>query len=154
MLGSYSVGMRSIITVRDLKLTIREGTLPWDESARYNTVDVVLDGKNLVEWLRPYTPAGTDPPEYLGHPIGTDMTALLLGLRPEDDFDARTALLGCTCTDIGCGALLTRIDIDPDTVTWSDFTRARGPQLDYDGLGLRFDRSTYMKALTEFEQGT
>ena len=71
--------MRPFITVRDLELRIREGTLPWDDSVRYDTVALILDGKDLVEWLRPHAPPGIDPPEYLGHPTGTNMTELLLG---------------------------------------------------------------------------
>lgn len=140
------------IIVRHLALRVREGTLPWDESVRYDTVDLELDGKDLVALLGRYAPAGTDPHGYLGHPVETGMTKLLLGECLEEEFGGRTALLGCTCTTIACGALLARIDIYPDRVTWSDFTRAGGPHLDYDWLELEFDRKAYMQALTEFEQ--
>ncbi|QFG68402.1 hypothetical protein [Ornithinimicrobium pratense] len=144
--------MRStFITVRDLELRIAEGTLPWTESVRYDTVDLILDGKNLVNWLRPHAEPGIEPPEYLGHPIGTNMTALLLGQCPEDE-SGRTALLGCTCTVIGCGPLLARIEVGSETVTWSHFER--GPGEEYDGLELQFDRDTYMDALTRYEETT
>lgn len=144
--------MRStFITVRDLELRVMEGTLPWDESIRYDTVDLVLDGKNLVDWLLPYTLPGVERPDYLGHPVGTDMTELLLGQCPEDE-SGRTALLGCTCTVIGCGPLLARIEVGSDTVTWSHF--GRGPGEEYEWLELQFDRDTYMGALTRFEETT
>ena len=145
--------MRStFITVRDLELKIAQGTLPWDESIRYDTVDIILDGKNVVDWLHPYARPGIDPPEYLGHPVGTNMTQLLLGQRHEDESGRRTALLGCTCTVIGCGPLLARIDIGSETVTWSHF--GRGPGEEYDWLELQFDRDTYMDALTKYEEAT
>ncbi|WP_238330550.1 hypothetical protein, partial [Ornithinimicrobium kibberense] len=92
-----------------------------------------------------------DPPEYLGHPTGTNMTELLLGQRPEDE-SGRTALLGCTCTVIGCGPLLARIEVGSETVTWSHF--GRGPGEEYDWLELQFTRTTYMDALTSYEQTT
>ena len=81
------------ITVRHLALRVREGTLPWDESVRYDTVDLELDGKDLVALLGRYAPAGTDPHGYLGHPVETDMTKLLLGECLEEEFGGRTALL-------------------------------------------------------------
>ena len=143
--------MRQFITVRDLELRIREGTLPWDDSVRHDTVALILDGKDLVEWLRPHAPPGIDPPQYLGHPTGTNMTELLLGQRPEDK-SGRTALLGCTCTVIGCGPLLTRIEVGSETVTWSHF--GRGPGEEYDWLELQFTRNTYMDALSNYEQTT
>ncbi|AXH95177.1 hypothetical protein [Ornithinimicrobium avium] len=142
---------RPFITVRNLELRIREGTLPWDESVSYDTVDLILDGKNLVEWLRPYAPPGLDPPEYLGHRFGTNMTELLLGRGPVDA-SGRAALLGCTCSDINCGPLLVLIDVEPETVTWSHF--GRGPDIEYDWLELQFDRDTYVMALTKYEQTT
>lgn len=143
--------MRPFITVRDLELRIREGTLPWDDSVRYDTVALILDGKDLVEWLRPHAPPGIDPPEYLGHPTGTNMSELLLGQGPEDE-SGRTALLGCTCTVIGCGPLLARIEVGSETVTWSHF--GRGPGEEYDWLELQFTRDTYMDALTNYEETT
>ncbi|WP_192498730.1 hypothetical protein [Ornithinimicrobium pratense] len=112
-------------------------------------VDIIVDGKNLVDWVRPHVPPGFKLPEFLGHPIGTNMTELLLGHRPEDE-SGRTALLGCTCTVIGCGPLLAHIEVGSETVTWSDFGPGCGA--DYEGLELQFDRDTYMDALTRYEQ--
>lgn len=142
---------KTVVKVRDLELRIAEGTHPGDESKRYDTVDLIVDGKNLVDWVRPYVPPGFRPPEFLGRPTGTNMARVLLGQRPEDQ-SGRTALLGCTCGIVGCGPLLARIEVGSDTVTWSDFGPGFGA--DYEGLELQFDRDTYMDALAKYEQTT
>lgn len=142
---------KTLITVRELELRIAEGTHPGDDTRRYDTVDIIVDGKNLVDWVRPYIPPGFTPREFLGRSTSTNMTTVLLGQRPEDQ-SGRTALLGCTCGIVGCGPLLARIEVDSDTVTWSDFGPGYGA--DYEGLELQFDRDTYMDALTRYEQAT
>ncbi|MFK5584225.1 hypothetical protein [Serinicoccus sp. LYQ131] len=142
---------KTVVTVRDLELRITEGTHPGDDTRRYDTVDIIVDGKNLVDWVRPHIPSGFKPREFLGRSTQTNMTRVLLGQRPEDQ-SGRTALLGCICGIVGCGPLLARIEVGSDTVTWSDFGPGYGA--DYEGLELQFDRDTYMKALTKYEQTT
>lgn len=142
---------KTVIKAQDLELRITEGTHPWDESKRYDTVDIIVDGKDLLEWIRPHVPPGSRLSDHLGRPSGTNMAKFLLGRRPHDHL-GRTALLGCTCTIVGCGPLLARIEVGSDTVTWSDFGPGYGA--DYEGLELQFDRDTYMDALTRYEQAT
>lgn len=151
------------ITIRRLELRVREGAVPWDEETAYPTVDLILDGRDLRDWVRTVLPAGEEEVPYLGHHVDADLRALLLGRwsgdGPSDgsgfseDFDGRVALLGCTCTVIGCGPLVARITVDEEagTVTWSEFSRYRGPHVDYDPLGLEFDLAGYLRAIEEFE---
>ncbi|QFG68410.1 hypothetical protein [Ornithinimicrobium pratense] len=142
---------KTVIKARDLELQITKGTHPGEESRRYDTVDILVDGKNLVDWVRTYLPPGFKPREFLGRSIGTDMTGVLLGQQTEDQ-SGRTAILGCTCGIVGCGPLLARIEVGSDTVTWSDFGPGYGA--DYEGLEFQFDRDAYMDALTRYEQTT
>ncbi|MGO0576764.1 hypothetical protein [Ornithinimicrobium panacihumi] len=150
------------ITIRQLELRVRDGAVPWEEDTPYPTVDLVLDGRDLRDWVRTVLPAGAEDVPYLGHPVDADLRSLLLGRwsgdGPSDgsgfgeDFDGRVALLGCTCTVIGCGPLVARITVDEDagTVTWSDFSRYRGPHVDYDPLELRFELGAYERAIEDF----
>lgn len=142
---------KTVVTVRDLELRITQGTHPGDDTRRYDTVDIIVDGKNLVDWVPSHVPPEFKMPEFLGRPAETNMTMVLLGQRPEDQ-SGRTALLGCICGIIGCGPLLARIEVGSDTVTWSDFGPGYGA--DYEGLEFTFDRDTYMDALAKFEQTT
>lgn len=143
------------VTVRRLELRVREGTLPWDETTPCPTVDLVLDGRDLQGWLAPHLPREhRDTGGYLGHPVGADLRALLLGRWSGDGdeaFEGRTALLGCTCTVIGCSPLVARITLTDETVTWSEFSRYRGPHFDYEPLELQFERSAYEAAISDYE---
>ena len=142
------------ITIRQLELRVREGTLPWDEGTAYPTVDLVLDGRDLQDWVRTVLPAGADDSPYLGHPADADLRALLLGGWSGDsheEFEGRTALLGCTCTVIGCSPLVARIDVGEETVTWSEFSRFRGPHVEYEPLELVFRRDAYEQAISGYE---
>ncbi|NED97807.1 hypothetical protein G1H11_21135 [Phytoactinopolyspora alkaliphila] len=141
------------ITIQRLELRVRPGHLPWDSSRRYDTVDFLLDGRDLQEWLKRWTPPehrGVDG--YLGHPVGTDVDELLAGRWSGDaeGFGGRTALLGCQCTEIGCGPLVCTIQIDRSAVTWSEFSRFRGPTFDYEPVEFEFERHMYDQAIEQF----
>ena len=69
--------------------------------------------------------------------------------------DGRTALLVCSeCADLGCGAVLARIDVTDRAVVWSDFVFAN----DYEPADtepipvdpLTFDKAQYQGALAPF----
>lgn len=141
------------VTIRELELRVREVSLPWDEGRALPTVDLILDGRDLQDWQRPLAPAAHREHEYVGHPVGADLRALLIGTWSGDgeDFDGRTALLGCTCRVIGCSPLLARVEVGDDTVTWSGFANYRGPGFAYDPVELEFDRTAYEKAIQAFE---
>ncbi len=161
--GSVAIIARMPIhTIRRLDLRARPGTLPWDESHAYATVDLVLDGRNLVDWLAPIEIAERGEAvsgratEYLGHPVSADLRGLLRGTwsgDPFEDFDGRVALLGCTCTVIGCGPLCARIDAGPDWVTWTDLVRYRGyGGFDYGDIAFRFPAAAYAASLDRWER--
>ncbi|MCE1179096.1 MAG: hypothetical protein LWW86_08740 [Micrococcales bacterium] len=149
--------------IDSLELVVRGGSLPWDSGFSYPTVDLVLDGRPLQDWLSSVERAATgEARDYLGHPIGADMRALLMGewsgdgLGPgagdQEDFDGRTALLGCTCTVIGCGPLCARIVIEHGTVAWRQLVRYRGPYFDYGDLAFEFRRGTYESTVARWER--
>lgn len=144
------------ITIRQLELRVRQGTLPWDPggATAYPTVDLLLDGRDLQDWLRPLAPAGHREHAYLGHPVGADLRGLLTGTwsgEDGEDFEGRAALLGCTCTVVGCSPLVARVEVDDETVTWSGFANYRGPGFAYAPLELEFRRDAYERAIEEYE---
>lgn len=145
-----------------LELRVRPGVLPWDESHGYDTVDLVLDGRDLVDLVAPIEIAARGGKvrgrarEYLGHHVTDDLRGLLLGTWSGDsseDFDGRVALLGCVCTVIGCGPLCARIVVGRDWVTWTDLVRYRGyGGFEYGDIGFRFRSGAYAAALDRWER--
>ncbi|MGA9634715.1 MAG: hypothetical protein WBQ41_05670 [Solirubrobacterales bacterium] len=75
--------------------------------------------------------------------LGTPGTSLSPG--PGD----KTALLGCSCGEVGCSPLLARVTVDEDTVTWDEFEQPARPDWDYEGFSFTFARSQYEQALLE-----
>ncbi|MGA8219003.1 MAG: hypothetical protein WB771_10575 [Solirubrobacterales bacterium] len=75
--------------------------------------------------------------------LGTPGTSLSPG--PAD----KTALLGCSCGEVGCSPLLARVTVDEDTVTWDEFEQPARPDWDYEGFSFTFARSQYEQALLE-----
>lgn len=124
-----------------------------DPSRPWDTVDFVLDGRDLRDWLiRLAPPEGRDHGHYVGHHVSTDFRALLHGQGPDGahDDDGRTALLGCNCTIVDCGSLVCEIRLDSTTVTWSRFSLLRGPNFDYEPVEFAFGRPMYDDAMEEF----
>ncbi|XVX20277.1 hypothetical protein ACQP1U_18705 [Actinomycetota bacterium] len=142
-----------------LELRAGAGQLPWAGAPSYPTVEFVLDGRRLQDWVGR---AAAGSGDYLGHPIGIDVRALLMGewsgdgsgpgAGDHEDFDGRTALLGCTCGVIGCGPLCVRIAVEHGTVSWRDMVRYRGPHLDYGDLAFEFRRGAYESAIADWER--
>jgi hypothetical protein len=76
--------------------------------------------------------------------LGGTGTALSAG--PE----GKTALLCCSCGEVGCSPLLARVTVDDDTITWDEFEQPTRPDWDYNGFGpFTFARGQYEQALLE-----
>jgi hypothetical protein len=60
-----------------------------------------------------------------------------------------TVLLGCECGEPGCWPLMARIEVGPETVSYSDFTQPhRDERWSYDAMPvLTFEREQYEEAL-------
>jgi hypothetical protein len=136
-------------------------------------VDVAVDGVPLIERVRevelPYAEAEEieRAGEYPDSPPGTlsrELAGAYLALStnfawpsrhylgeplelPHGGDHGETMLLGCTCGINDCWALLARIALVDDTVTWSRF-RNNSRDWDLSGLGpFVFDRSQYEASL-------
>ncbi|WP_137120625.1 hypothetical protein [Segeticoccus rhizosphaerae] len=85
-------------------------------------LDFTANGDRLFETLAAYFP---QPPDYVGviqdaWPVET-VAAIerLLGQAPGDLPDGRVSLYVCPeCGDLGCGAITTRLSLEPETVSW------------------------------------
>jgi hypothetical protein len=71
--------------------------------------------------------------QWLGHP------------DPELVVDGHAAVLTCSCTAFGCGGMAARIELTPDTVTWSDFVDCSGTP--YPVRMFRFERGQYEREI-------
>lgn len=70
---------------------------------------------------------------------------------PADAWYDVPAILGCSCGQPGCAAVLVHIDVTPDAVLWSDLKRDR----DKGDLRLgpfRFDRRKYEAEVEKFRR--
>ena len=64
------------------------------------------------------------------------------------DVNGRVTLLRCACGEAGCWPLVARIEIEDETVRWSNFAQPHRPSWKYDSLGpFTFDRREYEAAL-------
>ncbi len=65
--------------------------------------------------------------------------------------DEKIALLICSvCGETGCWPLLARVQVNGDTIVWSDFEQPHRSQWRYDSLGpFVFDQAQYEAALSE-----
>jgi hypothetical protein len=62
--------------------------------------------------------------------------------------DGAVAVGACGCSSPGCDALLVKIEMTDEVVTWHHFRRHNRPAVRYTGLGpFRFERSDYEAAL-------
>ncbi|GAA0924935.1 hypothetical protein [Virgisporangium aurantiacum] len=143
------------------------------EPSRWPVVDIAVDGVSLIQRVRelelPYAeaeeierasefadlPPGTLAQELAGNymPLSTNFawpSRHFLGERlelPHGGDEGETMVLGCTCGINDCWALLTRVVLTEQTVTWSGF-RNNSRNWDLSGLGpLVFNRSQYEDSL-------
>lgn len=130
-------------------------------------VEIELDGVNLVELVRDFEmpmAAAEGAPSIAGGYVGIAAASHLppskhfLGIHsPPRREGAKTDILWCRdCGEAGCWPLLTRISVDNNRVTWSQFEQPyrsdNGVQTPwtYDDFGpFTFDRSQYESALNE-----
>jgi hypothetical protein len=127
-----------------------------------DAVDIFVNGRNLVQILREVElPFATRE----GKP---DLAGSYVGLRPaevflpssrllsgepmafgdHDDPEDKTAVLGCSCGEVGCWPFLVRIKLREDVVVWDGFEQPHRPAWRYDDLRpFVFDRRQYFSAL-------
>ncbi|MEV0331757.1 hypothetical protein [Nocardia sp. NPDC050717] len=64
----------------------------------------------------------------------------------------RTPVLACSCGELGCWPLLTRITRTGDLVVWDQFEQPHRPMRDYTTFGpFLFDRNRYDEAVEALE---
>ncbi|ONI79878.1 hypothetical protein ALI144C_24415 [Actinosynnema sp. ALI-1.44] len=69
---------------------------------------------------------------------------------PADATGPRTALLACSCGDVGCWPLLARVTTTDEVVIWDDFQQPHRRARDYTAFGpFQFDRDRYDVAVRE-----
>lgn len=122
---------------------------------------ILVNGKDLAELAgdveRPFASAEGHPEiagQYQGlawHEVAAPSRHLLgepLAWTMADE-NERVTLLGCECGEAGCWPLVARIELDDETVRWSNFAQPHRPTWRYDSLGpFTFDRRAYEEALT------
>jgi len=130
--------------VRD-ELQIRVAFQPrragWIDSRE---VSLIVNGRALLELtgggdLGGLSPAELPPSDHL---LGRPNEHLALA--------GRSALLICPeCGDLGCGAVLARIEVGPDVVTWTDLVHGNTLEPDHGPIACRFtfDRDAYERDL-------
>lgn len=66
--------------------------------------------------------------------------------------ELKTPVLACTCGEVGCWPLLTRIGMTGDLVVWDCFEQPYRTARDYTGFGpFLFDRDQYDKAVQKLD---
>lgn len=132
---------------------------------KYNTqrqreiADITVNGVSLIELVaeveRPFATEEGHPDmagQYQGLPADLAFLPSTYLLESEGE---KTALLICSCGEIGCWLLEARITVQKDVVIWSDLEQPhRGPNSHhhwrYDSFGpFVFDRQQYLSSLAE-----
>jgi hypothetical protein len=150
--------MTLLLTTR-IEFDIRLMPAPLDEpdAREYYVLDIVVDGRNLLEFLRdaemPFAVAEGHP-DLAGKYEALPAHLLLpkLGGKQAD----KISLYDCECGCFGCWPLLVRILLADEIVTWSEFEqphrgqRSRASWWRYEGLGpFTFSRKQYEEALAK-----
>lgn len=114
-------------------------------------LDFVVDGKSLRDIA--HEPGLVTELNRAWLHVASDAVQRLLGRASTEQLtDGRVMLLVCgECGDLGCGAITARLDVNDDSVTWSDFlyenTYADPAPVPSLLAAIRFDRSAYESAL-------
>lgn len=96
---------------------------------------------------RSFEPAGGYGGIVPGHVDLGPLDRYLLGGARAFTADGSIDVLGCLCGEWRCWPLVVRVDVDGDTVTWSDFQQTHRPDRDFRGLGpFTFDLAQYRSA--------
>ncbi len=115
-------------------------------SETYKTIDIYINGVNIVEMLRKYEKdfAGSIAGGYSGvdnyefHHIKEGKPR-----RKDGDFD----ILACECGELGCWNFVANIEETEDSVIWKNFKQPRR-DWDYSDFGpFVFDRKEYKKKI-------
>lgn len=124
-----------------------------------NLVIPIIDGKSLISVLKkfelPFAKreghlelAG----DYKGVPINyiESVSDYYLGLKQEQWLDGKTVILDCPCLCVGCWSFVTKINIDGNSIVWTEFEQICRDNWDYSKFDdFTFDKVQYENALKE-----
>jgi len=118
------------------------------------TVQTVIDGESLESQWNEKGKWSNSVPLTTWPDDGVTVLDLWSGTFDPSTYDGelyvegRTAVLTCSCGQLGCGGVVACIGFTYETVTWGDFRHAN--YLTTQGMGsFVFDRSQYDSALAE-----
>ena len=144
----------NVLEIETHALPLNNGQVRW-------TVQLIVDGRDLVERLREYEKPFAireNAPQIAGAYSGIDVEWItpnhFLGqcdpMHACGENDERVALLECECGNAGCWPFAARITVTDTTVRWSDFeqphrkTDASAGWWDYSDFGpFEFARDAY-----------
>ena len=126
------------------------------DGERFLGVSIKINGADLIKTLkaieRPFA-AAEGAPQIAGAYSYLSTREAISAFMPDEselDEDGRVAVLDCECGNPGCWPFMVRIQVNTDTVTWSDFAqlhRDDDPVWDYSELGqFTFSRIEYERA--------
>ncbi len=145
------------------KISFERAPAGGNYSDELSQIRITVNGSDLVDLVRQAelpSARADDEEELAGTYVGLvpgyirmDVASQFLGGRgvslspgPDD----KTALLSCSCGEVGCSPLLARVTVDEDTVTWDEFEQPTRPDWDYEAFGpFTFERAQYERALLE-----
>ena len=135
-----------------LALLVESGS---DPDAAYATVRVVVNGRDLVDYVRDYERAfaGQLAGKYGQLPAGDVLLPHRHFFGGSDPMyhglQGRTMLLACECGEPGCWPFEARITMEDHVVRWSDFCQPHRSEWSYTTFGpFTFDRAEYEEAVT------
>jgi hypothetical protein len=144
------------MAMNTFRLAVRSSDAPiaW-EGVR--EVVPVIDGRDLTDMIHEYERRFQGPTGYGGILIGGfylgagSLLDYFMGRRDSPVRESGTiAALGCSCGDVECWPLYTKVDADDARVRWSSFRQPYERERDYGGSGpFVFDRGEYERALED-----
>jgi hypothetical protein len=127
------------------------------------TIGIEINGRDFIDMVRE-----------IERPYASKLAGAYQGIFPWSNFDpvryflaeqdvfldsnGKLAVLGCTCGEVECWPMMTKISVNQETVSWTNFEQPhRGPRAPkghwkYSHLGpFIFDRQEYTIALKNLE---
>ncbi len=158
--SSSPMSQYNVFKIEPHVLPLENGYVRW-------TVQLVVDGRDLIERLREYEmpfALQEEAPQIAGSYSGIDVEGIIpshflgqcIPLHACGANDEKVALLECECGNAGCWPFAARITVTDTTVCWSDFEQphrradSAGGWWDYAGFGpFEFARDAYEAELSK-----
>lgn len=139
------------------KLSFREKCTPWEKGERWS-FDIFINERSLLDYL------GIPNADYRGS-FGwrlnqeyelKEIDEFRKGNFPRSENGLFPLYVCPECGDIGCGAIVCKIEELGDRIIWSDFAHSDGSLPVYsdhisDSPAIVFDKNQYMEAMNELE---